>query len=685
MAVLMHQENNVGYVTLDNPPVNAMGLSIRQGLQKAVKWAEDLKLERVILTGKGSVFAAGGDAKEFDSPPVAPHLPDVLNAIESSFVPWIAAVNGAALGGGLELMLACKYRIVSPHAKLGLPEVNLGVIPGAGGTQRLARLVGFEKALEMITSGKPISAREAKSLTLIDEIDEDPIYFAEMTNPEWLGMKVAICEMNPPEANEGVFNQFRDSISKKMKGQIAPLKAIDSIENALSLSFYDALEKEREIFLALRNSDQAKALRHIFFAERAAKAPEFLKDITRNDFQEVAVIGGGTMGAAIAYALLSAAYHVKVIETDIEGVERASNNIEKLFAAGKKRGLITPEKETKLKQALIISNDYEHVSQCGIGIEAAFEDMEVKKAILQKLETHLPKEAILATNTSYLDINEMAECLDNPERLVGLHFFAPAHIMKLLEIVRGDKTSDQALKTGFELAQKLRKIPVLAGVCDGFIGNRIYMRYREMADMVFMDGSTPWDIDNAMVDFGYAMGPYETQDLSGLDIAYANRRRQDATRDPNRRYVPIADRMVELGKLGRKTGAGWYRYTSEGGKIDDPIVADLGIEEAHFAGITRVEYSQEEIQHRLLLCMINEAADILKEGIAQSAQDIDLVSVFGYGFPRWRGGLMHYADQIGAKKILADLRELEKEDAIIWKPSELIVELAKKNQNFASV
>jgi 3-hydroxyacyl-CoA dehydrogenase len=316
-------------------------------------------------------------------------------------------------------------------------------------------------------------------------------------------------------------------------------------------------------------------------------------------------------------------------------------------------------------------------------IEAAFESMAVKAEIFGELSAVLSPQAILATNTSYLDIDKIAQDLTDPSRMVGLHFFAPAHIMKLLEIVRGAKTSDVALATGFALAKKLKKVPVIAGVCDGFIGNRILARYREAADTVFMDGSTPWDVDEAMEIFGYAMGPYEAQDLSGLDIAHANRRRQDSTRDPNRRYIPIADRMVDLGKLGRKTGAGWYRYPGGGGKVDDPIVADLAIEEAHFAGITRTDYAPDDISETLLLAMINEAADILNEGIAQSARDIDLVTVFGYGFPRWRGGLMHYADTLGAKNVLTKLQRLEAIDPIAWRISPLIKACAARGTAFA--
>lgn len=382
------------------------------------------------------------------------------------------------------------------------------------------------------------------------------------------------------------------------------------------------------------------------------------------------------MGSGIAYALLNAGLRVTIIETDDGGVERARTNVESVIAASLKRGMIDKHAANERRERFAVSTDYASVSDATLAIEAAFESMDVKCQVFAALEQALPDDAIIASNTSYLDLNEIASSVANPSRVVGLHFFVPAHIMKLLEIVRGDQTSDIALATGYTLAKRLRKIPVVVGVCDGFAGNRILARYREAADTMLMDGSTPWEIDEAMVEFGYTLGPYAAQDLSGLDIAHANRRRQDATRNPDRRYIPIADRMIELGKLGLKTGAGWYRYPGGGGRVEDPIVADLGIEEAHFAGIKRVDFSAHEIRERLLLAMINEAADLLLEGIAQSASDIDLVTISGYGFPRWRGGLMHYADTLGAKSIVAQLEQLCKEDPVAWKVSPLLQQCA---------
>ena len=682
MQVTMRSENHVGYVTLSNPPVNAIGQVLRMGLLEAVRWAERGRLDRVIVSGAGGIFAAGADAKEFDAAPQEPHLPEILNAIDESFVPWIAAIEGVALGGGAEIAMACRMRIMAPGARIGLPEVTLGVIPGAGGTARLPRLAGLQKAVEMITTGKPIGAQEACSAGLVHTVEDDPIEAAFLVNSEALGCIVPTWEYHAPAHDADLFRMARENLQAKMPGQEAPVRVLEVIEAGLALPFHAALAYERRVFLELKTGSQSKALRHLFFAQRAAKAPTHLKG-SALELQHAAVVGGGTMGAGIAYALLSSGLQVTILEADAAGLKRAEDNIGKIIEASLTRGMIDAAGGADLRSRLTLSTQYSQAATAQLAIEAAFEDMAVKQEILGKLDVVLSADAVLATNTSYLDINEMAAPLMDPTRVIGLHFFAPAHIMKLLEIVQGAQSSDRAIATGYALAKRLGKVPVRAGVCDGFIGNRILARYREAADTVFMDGSTPWEVDDAMVEFGYAMGPYEAQDLSGLDIAYANRQRQAPTRDPKRRYIPIADRMIELGKLGRKTSAGWYRYPGGGGKVEDPIVADLAIEEAHFSGITRTDYSSQEMRQRLVLAMINEAADILDAGIAQSAGDIDLVTVFGYGFPRWRGGLMHYADSLGVETIVAQLEILAQEDPIAWKVSPLLSRCADAGQSLA--
>ncbi len=647
MGVSWHRGGNIGYVEINNPPVNAISLAVRQGLSKAVDWAEtEPGLERVVLSAAGKFFCAGGDAREFDTPPQKPHLPDVLARIENCTVPWIAAAHGAALGGGAELMLACRYRVAAPFTSIGFPEVTLGIVPGAGGTQRLPRLAGLKVALEMITTGKAIKSEAAIRNGFLDAVAENPKeHAAGVSLGDVLG-KLAVSKMPAPEQDAPSFDAASASAHKRMRNQIAPLVAIDLIKRGLECGFAEGLAVERAEFLSLRNSDQAKALRHIFFAERGARMPERLRDTPPKPIKTAVVVGGGNMGAAISYALLSAGIHLTIIETDTDAVSRAHANVDRIIAASLKRGLISDNQAKERTENLTITTDYSAADQADLAIEAAFESMAVKKQVFAALENALPAHAILATNTSYLNPNDIAAVLKNPSRLIGLHFFAPAHIMKLLEIIRADKTSDVALATGFALAKRVRKIPVLAGVCDGFIGNRILARYREEADILLMDGTTPWEIDEAMVEFGYAMGPYEAQDLSGLDIAYANRQRQKSTRDPNRRYIPIADRMVEEGRLGKKSGVGWYRYPGGGGAVIDPLLEDMIVEEAYFAKIDRREFSADEIRTRLLGAMIEEANGLLREGIAESASDIDLVTVNGYGFPRWRGGLMHYGEQM---------------------------------------
>lgn len=684
MPVKVRREGPIGYVELDNPPVNAMSQSLRQGLLDAVTWAEaETGLERVIVTGRGRAFAAGGDAREFDAPPLEPHLPDVLNRIEACRVPWIAAAHGVALGGGAELMLACRYRIAAAGTQVGLPEVSLGIVPGAGGTQRLPRLVGLRPALEMISSGKALTAEGAEDIGLLDAIAEDPLAAAAAADLETILRRPRVSEMAPPQDDPDAVEAIRQTVARRMRGQIAPQRAIELVAAATRTPFAEALAQERAAFLTLRNSDQARALRHIFFAERAARTPAWLQDTAPKDLSEAVVVGGGNMGAAIAYALLSVGIRVVLVENDEAGVARATGNVERIVTASVKRGLLSENQAEERRSMLRVVSDYAPGRNADLAIEAAFESMEVKKSVFESLQAALPAKAVLATNTSYLDLNEIASVLSDPSRLVGLHFFAPAHIMRLLEIVRGDATSPVALATGFDLAKQVRKIPVLAGVCDGFIGNRILSRYREAADSLLLEGATPWQVDDAMVAFGYAMGPYEAQDLSGLDIACANRKRQAATRDPKRRYVAISDRMVEEGRLGKKAGIGWYRYPDSGDKAVDPLVEDLIREEARLAEIARREFSPDEVRRRLLLAMINEAADVLSEGIAQSAADIDLVMVFGYGFPRWRGGLMHYADQLGAATIFTALKELSAEDAIVWKPSPVIQRCAEAGVPFA--
>ncbi len=687
MPVTVQNQGDVAVVTVDAPPVNAIGKAEREGLLAAVaQVADDDAVVGAVLTGAGKTFIAGADTREFDAPPMPPHLPDAVNAIEASAKPWVAAINGAALGGGCELALGCRQRIAGPRAMIGLPEVTLGVVPGAGGTQRLPRLIGFAAALDLISQGKAVKADTALALGIVDAIEDDPVTAAIAAARGLAGTPPdPLSERPSPELDEAALADAQAIVAKRMRGQIAPEHAIRLVQLATSTDFEDGARQERETFLELRAGPQAKALRHIFFAERAARRAPEASEGTAREIASAAVVGSGTMGAGIAYALAQAGIAVTVIEADATGIARGRANIARLYDAAVKRGLMDAEAARERQSAIAWSSDYGAAGSADLAIEAVFEDMDLKAQVFAALDAVLPAGAVLATNTSYLDVNRLAAGTGRPAEVLGLHFFSPAHIMKLLEIVRGDMTSADTLATGLALAARLGKVPVIAGVCDGFIGNRILARYREVADTILIDGALPWQIDAAMVEFGFAMGVYQTQDLSGLDISYANRQRLAPTRDPARRYVPIADKVCEMGRLGRKTGKGWYVYGEDGVGQPDPEIELLVMDEAARAGVDRHPFSHEKIRTRVLAAMINEAADILAEGIARRPVDIDLVEVFGYGFPRWRGGLMWTADQIGLPSILANLERFAEQEPAMWPISPLLRDLVAKGGTFAGM
>jgi 3-hydroxyacyl-CoA dehydrogenase len=678
MPVLFERREDYALVTIDNPPVNAIGRAERAGLLDAIgRVAQETDIRGVVITGQGRMFAAGADTREFDADPEPPHLPDVILAMEASSIPWIAALRGAALGGGYEIALGCHLRIAAPETTVGLPEVTLGVVPGAGATQRLPRLVGYMMALSLISEGRVVKAQEALKIGLIDEIVDDPVARAiELIRSGSVIPDGGLSQRPRPSYDEAAKTAAITRAEKRMRGQIAPQRAIELVTASTNTDFAEAVACERTTFIEIRTGSQAKALRHVFFAERAARVPDNLSKVAPRPLKRAGVVGGGTMGAGIAYALVQAGLSVAIVEADEAAVRRAKANVDKLFADARGRGLMDLDKATALAARLSVEQSYDVFRDVDLVVEAAFEDFEVKRDIFTRLDGVVPEGALLATNTSYLDVDQIAAVTRRPADVIGLHFFSPAHIMRLLEIVRGAKTSDVALATGFALAATLRKIPVVSGVCDGFIGNRILARYREAADRVVLQGALPWEVDQAMVAFGYPMGPYEAQDLSGLDIAYANRKRQRATLTDNRAYVAIADRVVEQGRLGKKAGIGWYCYSTDGEEAANASLVDLIEEEARASGVVRRPFTSSDIQHRLLLAMINEAADILKEGIAGSSNDIDLVTVHGYGFPRWRGGLMHYAESLGFQKIASDLEVLAFEEPKVWNVSDGIKALA---------
>lgn len=646
MSTTLSVEGEIAIVTIDNPPVNATSQAVRQVLADAVASTEqNADVKAVVLKCAGATFVAGADIREFGKPPLEPHLPDVLVQIENATKPWVAAVHGSALGGGLELAMACHYRIATPQARLGLPEVTLGLIPGAGGTVRLPRLVSAETALDMVAGGKSITAPKALEAGLIDEMSKDDLAEDALA----FAARVVTCKRHVPTLDRPLnmpkdrvqFDQQAATIRKKARGQTSPSIAITAIKNALSMPAAEALAAERVAFLTLKNDPQSTALRHIFFAERATARIDRIKDMSPGDITQLGIVGGGTMGAGIAAACLMAGLDVTLLERDDVAAKLGYDRLFNILLGSLKRGLISAERHAQMLTGFRTATDYVALKNAPMVIEAVFEDMAVKKEVFAQLDAVVQPDAILATNTSYLDVNEIAAAVSEPGRVIGLHFFSPAHIMKLLEIVVPDQVADDVLATSVALAKRLRKIPVLAGVCDGFIGNRIMSAYRRECDYMLEDGAFPHEIDAAMRAFGFAIGIFQMQDLAGLDIAWAMRKRRAATRDPAERYVDIPDKLCEMGRFGRKTGCGWHNY-QDGKEARAPEVEALIISEAKRKSITRKSFTADDIMRRILKRMQSEAQLILSEGIASSADDIDVVMVNAYGFPRWTGGPMHF-------------------------------------------
>lgn len=693
--VAREQHGDILLVSIDNPPVNALGVDVRRGLLEAIEAADaDPAVKAVLIVGAGRNFIGGADIREFGKPPMAPALPDVCNRIEASTKPVVAAINGVALGGGLEVALSAHYRVALPTARFGLPEVALGLLPGAGGTQRTPRLIGAQAALDLMLTGRHASAKEAEKLGLVDRIVEgdDPVAVGLTYAQELLDAKAPVRRTRDAEAladraaQSAVVDAARADTAKKSRGLFSPLKIVDAVQGAIDLPFDDGLALERKLFIECLDSPQRAGLVHAFFAEReTAKSPE-TRDAKPRAVASVGIVGGGTMGAGIAVAALDAGLPVTMIERDEEALARGRKNVEKVYDGLVKKGRMTEEGKTAVMARWTGSTAYDALANVDLVIEAVFEEMGVKKAVFAELDRVCKQGAVLATNTSYLDINEIADSVSRPQDVIGLHFFSPANIMKLLEIVVPAKVASDVVATAFELAKKLKKTPVRAGVCDGFIGNRILAVYGQAAHYMMEDGASPWQIDKALRDFGYPMGPFQVSDLAGGDIGWATRKRRAATRDPKARYVQIADRIAERGWFGQKTGRGYYLYP-EGARIGtpDPEVEAIIDAERERAGVTPREFSDEEIVRRYLAVMINEGANVVHQGIALRPLDVDVTFVHGYGFPRYRGGPMKYADTVGLPKILADIQEFAKEDPIFWQPSPLLVELVEKGQDFSSL
>jgi 3-hydroxyacyl-CoA dehydrogenase len=697
VARAMH--GDILVVTIDNPPVNALGVDVRRGLVKAIDAAgADSAVKAVLIVGSGKTFIGGADIREFGKPPMTPFLPDVCNGIEACSKPVVAVIHGAALGGGLEIALAAHYRLALPAAKLGLPEVALGLLPGAGGTQRTPRLIGAAAALDLMLSGRHVGAAEAAKLGLVDRVVDgtDPLaaglaYAQELVQG---GAPVRrtrdAAQLADTAAQRAAIDSAHAETAKKSRGLFSPLKIVDAVQGALELPFDEGQALERKLFLECLDSPQRAGLVHAFFAEReTARAPE-TRSAKPRPINSIGVVGGGTMGAGIAVTVLDAGLPVTMIERDDEALARGRKHIEKVYDGLITKGRITPEAKNATMARFNGSTSYDALAQADLVIEAVFEDMAVKHAVFAELDRVCKPGAVLATNTSYLDIDAIAAAISRPQDVVGLHFFSPANIMKLLEIVVPAKVSDDVVATAFDLAKKLRKVPVRAGVCDGFIGNRILAVYGQAAHAMMEDGASPYQIDKALRDFGYPMGPFQVSDLAGGDIGWATRKRRAPTRDPRARYVQIADRLCERGWFGQKTGRGYYLYP-DGARVGTPdpeveAIIDAERERAGaLSGKAPRSFSDAEIVRRYLAAMINEGANVVHQKIALRPLDVDVTFVHGYGFPRYRGGPMHYADTVGLPTILADIREFAKEDPLFWQPSPLLVELVDKGANFASL
>ncbi|WP_432448925.1 3-hydroxyacyl-CoA dehydrogenase NAD-binding domain-containing protein [Aliiroseovarius marinus] len=690
--VTFETREGVAVIMINNPPVNALGADVRAGLHAAVKRAQDdTAVGAIVIGAEGRSFPAGADVREFGKPRATPILSQVCDLIEASQKPVIAAIHGTALGGGFEIALACHYRIAQQGTRLGLPEITLGVLPGGGGTQRVPRITGAGPALELMMTGKPVTAERAQALGLIDQIAErnvDKAAFATARNMIAQGTAPRPTRdraegLGDPAAFSDAVEHWRAQAAKRPVPAAA--KIVDCVERAMLLPFDNGIAFERAAFDECEPGPEATALRHAFFAERrAAKVPE-LAGATLREVHKIGVVGAGTMGAGIAISCLDAGFPVTLIERDQEGLDRGVARIKTNYDRSIAKGRIDTATGDARMARLTGTTDMAQLADVDLVIEAVFEDEQVKRDVFAQLDAVMRPGAILATNTSYLDINALAATISRPEDVVGYHFFSPAHIMKLLEVVVGDKTDPNVVATGFALAKKLRKVPVRAGVADGFIGNRVLAAYRLAADFMLEDGASPAQIDAAMRAYGFPVGPYQVLDMAGLDISWARRKRLAATRDPNERYVAIGDLICEQGWFGQKAGRGYYVHDQDNGPIENPEVLDIIAAERARKGITPRMFSREEIQSRCLDAMANEGARLLEEGVALRPSDIDVVKIFGYGFPRHKGGPMMAADQRGLLSVMNGLKERSAEEPRFWAPSPLFNELIKNGRRFSDM
>ncbi len=687
-SVDLDKRGAVAVITVNNPPVNALSQHVRQGLRDSVQKANaDGAVSAIVIVCAGRTFIAGADITEFGKPPKEPGFHEVLDLIESSAKPVVAAVHGTALGGGLEVALACHYRVGTKDARFGLPEVKLGLLPGAGGTQRLPRVVGVEKALSMIVSGDPIRADEALKSGLIDEMAEGDltaagVAFAEKVVREKrplrkirdLDDKVAAARGKPE-----VFANFRKSVARQTRGFRAPENCIKAVEAAVNLPFAEGMKRERELFTELMSSPESKAQRYFFFAEReAAKIPDVPADTPAKEIRKAAIIGAGTMGGGIAMNFANVGIPVTIVEVAKDALDRGLGVVRKNYEATAAKGRLKPEDVEKRMGLIKGSTDFKDIADADIVIEAVFEEMPIKKEVFAKIDAIAKPDAILATNTSTLDVNEIASATRRPESVIGTHFFSPANVMKLLENVRGAKSSKTAIATVMSVGRRINKVPVLVGVCYGFVGNRMLHQRGQQAERLILEGALPHQVDKVLYDFGFPMGPFAMGDLAGLDVGWRIRKGRGVRSE-------VADRICEMGRFGQKTGAGYYKYDANRNPSPDPEVEKIILQVSQEMGIKRREISNEEILQRLLYPMVNEGAKILEEKIAIRASDIDVVWVYGYGWPVYRGGPMFWADQVGLKTLRDRMLELRRSTGdAFWEPAPLLNRLADSGKGFTA-
>ena len=694
-------QQGIALITISNPPVNALSQAVREGLHTCIaRFDRDDNARIAVLIGDGRLFLGGADIAEFGLPALAPSLPDVINRIEACDKPVVAAVHGAALGGGLEVAMGAHYRVACKGTQLGMPEVKLGLIPGATGTQRLPRLVGVPTALAMITSGQSVLSDDALSTGLIDKVVSNAdmskagVEFAhEILNGDFSDSHTQdslirrTSERASPTTTEQEMGEWRTKLTASAKGEVAALKALEAVQFSTHLDFKKGVQQERRLFTELMDTPQRAGLIHAFFAERKVAGLPELAGVHPLPVSTIGVVGGGTMGAGIATSALLSGFHVTLIERNDDALQKARETIASNLAGAVKRGKLTASKrDTIMSTQLVTQTDYRSLAEADLIIEAVFESMEVKRNVFEALDAIAKPTAILASNTSYLDIDEIAAFTNRPESVLGLHFFSPAHIMKLLEVVVAKQTRPELVATAFALAKRLGKTAVKAGVCDGFIGNRILTHYRSAADHMVLDGASPYQIDKALTAYGFAMGPYAVSDLAGLDIGFATRERRAPLSHPRERHPIFADDLYNLGRLGQKTGSGYYLYPKGSRRgIEDPAVEAIVVQARVEAGITPRLFSDEEIVRRYMAAMINEAARVVEEGIATRPLDVDVVLLYGYGFPRWRGGPMHTADDIGLAKVLKDIELFAEQDDFFWQPAPLLQRLVAEGRGFSSI